>query len=263
MPVDIKSKKELDLMRAAGKIVAEILVDLQEHAKAGVSTAELDRRARSILEKYGATSPFLGYPNVKKNDPKFPAWICTSINDEIVHGIPKPNRILRDGDLLKIDVGANYAGYIGDSAWTFPIGNVSDKAKQLMRVSEESLMQGIAQVHAGRHLWDVIRTIQNEVESHGFNVVREYQGHGVGRDMHEEPSIPNFLDDEFEKRPTNITLKPGMTLAIEPMVVTGKWQTRTLGDKWTVVTKDHGLAAHYEHTVAVTDNGPEILTLWK
>src|SRR5581483_4899761 len=180
MPIDIKSKKELDLMRAAGKIVAEILVDLQEHAKAGVSTAELDRRARSILEKYGATSPFLGYPNVKKNDPKFPAWICTSINDEIVHGIPKPNRILRDGDLLKIDVGANYAGYIGDSAWTFPIGNVSDKAKQLMRVSEESLMQGIAQVHAGRHLWDVIRTIQNEVESHGFSVVREYQGHGVG-----------------------------------------------------------------------------------
>lgn len=263
MPIECKSAKELDLMRTAGKIVAEILQDMQGHARAGVSTAELDHRARMILDKYGATSPFLGYPNVKKNDPRFPAWICASLNDEIVHGIPKPKRILKEGDLLKIDVGATFGGYIGDSAWTFPIGRVSDQAQQLMRVTERSLEKGIAQACAGKHLWDVIRAIQSEVEANGFSVIREYQGHGVGRDMHEEPSIPNFLDTDYAKRPPNIVLKPGMTLALEPMVVTGGWQTRTLGDKWTVVTRDHGLAAHYEHTVAITENGPEILTRWQ
>lgn len=263
MPIEIKSKKELDLMRTAGKIVSEILNDLQEHAQPGVSTAELDRRARSILEKYGATSPFLGYPNAKKGEPRFPAWICASVNDEIVHGIPKPKVVLKEGDLLKIDVGANFGGYIGDSAWTFPIGKVSDKAQRLMRVAEESLAKGIAQAHNGKHLWDIIRAVQSEVEANHFTVIREYQGHGVGRDMHEEPSIPNFLDTDYSKRPPNVMLQPGMTLAIEPMVVTGTWHTRTLGDKWTVVTKDHGLAAHYEHTVAITENGPEILTRWK
>lgn len=263
LPVEIKSKKELDLMRAAGKIVAEILNDAQQHAKAGVSTGELEQRARAILEKYGATSPFLGYPNAKEKWPPFPGWICASVNEEIVHGIPRLKRVLRDGDLIKIDVGANYGGYIGDSAWTFAIGKVSDKARRLMQVTEAALMQGIARVHSNKRLWDVIVAIQQTVESNGFTVIREYQGHGVGREMHEEPSIPNFLDDEFDKRPTNILLKPGMTLAIEPMVVTGKWDTKVLGDKWTVVTKDRGLAAHYEHTVAVTDNGPEILTLWK
>lgn len=262
MPIEIKSKKELDLMRTAGKIVAEILNDLQVHAKPGVSTAEFDRRARVILVKYGASSPFLGYPNAKEGQPRFPAWICASVNDEIVHGIPKPKRILKEGDLLKIDVGANFGGYIGDSAWTFAIGKVSDKAQRLMRITEAALYKGIEQAHAGRHLWDLIRAIQTEVESNGFSLVREYQGHGVGRDMHEEPSIPNFLDSDYSRRPPNVILKPGMTMAIEPMVVTGKWETRTLGDRWTVVTKDHGLAAHYEHTVAITENGPEILTRW-
>lgn len=171
-------------------------------------------------------------------------------------------RFLQDGDLLKIDVGACYAGYIGDSAWTFAIGGVSDKAKELMRVTEESLKRGIEQTNAGSRLWDLIEAIQKAVESHDMNVIREYQGHGVGREMHEEPSIPNFLDQDFKKRPSNIQFKPGMTLAIEPMVVTGSWETKVLGDQWTVITKDHGLAAHYEHTVLVTDNGPEILTLW-
>jgi methionyl aminopeptidase len=263
MPVEIKSNKELDLMRSAGKIVAEILNDIQEHAKAGVSTGDLDRRAKAILDKYGATSPFLGYPNVKEGWPSFPAWICASLNEEIVHGIPRPKRVLREGDLLKIDVGARYGGYIGDSAWTFAIGQVTERARALMQVTEAALYKGIEQAHAGKRLWDVIGSIQNEVESRGFTLVREYQGHGVGREMHEEPSIPNFLDAEFEKRPPNIVLKPGMTLAIEPMVVTGRSETRTLGDKWTVVTKDQGLAAHFEHTVLVTDNGPEVLTLWK
>ena len=262
-PVEIKSRKELDLMRAAGKIVAEILNDLQERAQPGVTTHELDERAQKILDKYGATSPFMGYPNAKERGPKFPASICTSVNEEIVHGIPRKKRILKEGDLLKIDVGANYAGYIGDSAWTFAIGNVSAQARELMRVTEQSLAAGMAQVHSGKRLWDLIATIQEFVERHGMNVVREYQGHGVGRDMHEEPSIPNFLDEEFDKRPANIQFKPGMTFAIEPMVVTGSWETKVLGDQWTVITKDHGLAAHYEHTVLVTDNGPEILTHWK
>lgn len=262
-PVEIKSKKELELMRAAGKIVAEILNDLQERAVPGVTTKELDTRAQQILEKYGATSPFLGYPNSKPKGPKFPASICTSVNEEIVHGIPRKKRILQEGDLLKIDVGADYAGYIGDSAWTFAIGKVSAQASKLMRVTEESLNVGIQQVQNGTRLWELISAVQASVERSGMNVIREYQGHGVGREMHEEPSIPNFLDDEFEKRPANIQFKPGMTLAIEPMVVTGNWDTQVLGDQWTVIAKDHGLAAHYEHTVLVTANGPEILTAWK
>lgn len=261
-PVEIKSRKELDLMRAAGKIVAEILTDLQERTRPGVSTLELDRRAQNILDKYGATSPFLGYPNARRKGPKFPAVICTSVNEEIVHGIPRKKRILQQGDLLKLDVGANYAGYIGDSAWTFAIGEVSPQSRDLMRVTQESLAAGIEQVQKGNRLWDLIAAIQACVEKSGMNVVREYQGHGVGREMHEEPSIPNFLDEEYDKRPSNIQFRPGMTLAIEPMVVTGSWETKVLDDQWTVITRDHGLAAHYEHTVLVTENGPEILTLW-
>ncbi len=263
LPIEIKSKKELDLMRAAGKIVAEILADMEQNAKPGVSTGELERRARAILDKYGAKSPFLGYPNSEDKGPAFPGWICASVNEEIVHGIPRNKRVLKEGDLLKIDVGAYYGGFIGDSAWTFAIGKVSDAARHLMQVTEASLYAGIAQVQLNKRLWDVIAAIQHKVESNGLTVIREYQGHGVGRQMHEEPSIPNFLDEEFDKRPTNIALKAGMTMAIEPMVVTGKWDTKVLGDKWTVITKDRGLAAHYEHTVAVTENGPEILTLWK
>lgn len=262
-PVEIKSKKEMELMRAAGKIVAEILSDLQQRALPGVTTRELDERAKQILDKYGATSPFLGYPNARPKGPKFPAYICTSVNEEIVHGIPRKKQILQEGDLLKIDVGADYAGYIGDSAWTFAIGKVSAQAQELMRVTEESLNVGIQHVQNGTRLWDLIGAIQQAVERSGMNVVREYQGHGVGRDMHEEPSIPNFLDEEFEKRPANIQFKPGMTLAIEPMVVTGSWETQVMGDQWTVIARDHGLAAHYEHTVLVTPNGPEILTAWK
>lgn len=261
-PVEIKSRKELDLMRAAGKIVAEILNDLQNKAQPGVSTLDLDRRAQQILEKYGATSPFLGYPNAHAKGPKFPGNICASVNQEIVHGIPRKKRILQEGDILKLDVGADYAGYIGDSAWTFPIGKVSAQAKELLQVTEGSLAVGLEKVQSGARLWDLISTIQEFVERNHMNVVREYQGHGVGRELHEEPSIPNFLDGEFEKRPANIQFKPGMTFAIEPMVVTGSWETKVLDDQWTVITHDRGLAAHFEHTVLVTDNGPEILTRW-
>lgn len=262
MAIDIKSAKELDLMRAAGRIVAEILQDMSEHALPGTTTAELNERAHAILARYGATSPFYGYPNSRPKEPPFPGDICASLNDEIVHGIPTSKRVMREGDLIKIDVGAEYGGFIADSAWTFAIGDVSPVAQRLMRVTEAALNKGLAEAHTGRHLWDVIRAVQTEVEGNGFTVIREYQGHGVGRDMHEEPGIPNYLDEDYHKRPPNISLRPGMTLAIEPMVVTGNWRTRQLPDKWTVSTRDRGLAAHYEHTVAVTDNGPEILTRW-
>ncbi len=263
MPVEIKSPQELDLMRAAGRIVGEILKDLSEHARPGVSTGELNDRAHAILAKYGATSPFYHYPNARRSDPAFPGDICTSLNEEIVHGIPRPKRTLKEGDLLKIDVGAEYGGFIGDAAWTFAIGEVSPEAARLMRVTESALMKGIAEARAGNHLWDIIRAIQHEVELNGLTLVREYQGHGVGREMHEEPSIPNFLDEEYHRRPPNLLLRPGLTMAIEPMVVTGSWRTRQLPDKWTVSTRDNGLAAHYEHSVAVTENGPEILTQWR
>lgn len=263
MPIELKSEKELDLMRTAGKIVAEILNDLAENAKPGVTTGALNQRAQAILDKYGATSPFFGKPNIKPGEPKFPAAICTSVNDEIVHGIPSAKRELKEGDLLKIDVGAEFGGYLGDSAWTFGIGHISDQAQRLMRVSESSLLKAIAEAHSGRHLWDLIRAVQTEVESNGFTLIREYQGHGIGRDLWEEPGIPNFLSDDYRQRPPNVVLRPGMTFAVEPMVVTGSWQTKTLGDKWTVVTRDHGLATHYEHTIAITDNGPEVLTKWQ
>ncbi len=263
MPIDLKSPKELELMRAAGRIVAEILQDISEHAKPGVSTGELNDRAHAILQKYGATSPFYGYPNARPSDPAFPGDICASLNNEIVHGIPRAKRILKEGDLLKIDVGAQYHGYIGDAAWTFAIGEVSPEAQHLMRVTEAALFKGIAQAKAGNHLWDVIRAIQTEVESNGLTVIREYQGHGVGREMHEEPSIPNFLDEDYHRRPANLLLRPGLTMAIEPMVVTGTWRTKQLPDKWTVITRDNGLAAHFEHSIAVTENGPEILTQWR
>jgi methionyl aminopeptidase len=263
MPIELKSPKELDAMRAAGRIVAEILQDMSEYARPGVTTGELNDRAHNILSKYGATSPFFGYPNSKPKEPSFPGDICASVNDEIVHGIPRAKRVLREGDLLKIDVGAEYGGFIADSAWTFAIGQVSPVAQRLMKVTESSLAKGLAEAHPGRHLWDVIRAVQTEIESNGFTVIREYQGHGVGRDMHEEPGIPNFLDEDYHKRPPNVLMRTGMTLAIEPMVVTGNWRTRQLPDKWTVSTRDRGLAAHYEHTVAITENGPEILTQWK
>jgi methionyl aminopeptidase len=263
MPIELKSSKELELMRAAGRIVAEILRELSEQAQPGVTTGDLNERAHAILTKYGASSPFFGYPNIKRNEPPFPGDICASLNDEIVHGIPRPKRVLREGDLLKIDVGAEYGGFIADSAWTFAIGKVDPPAQRLMQVTESALMKGLAEAHSGKHLWDVIRAVQTEVESNSLTVIREYQGHGVGRDMHEEPGIPNFLDEDYHKRPANVSLRPGMTLAIEPMVVTGNWRTRQLPDKWTVSTRDRGLAAHYEHTVAITEDGPEILTQWK
>lgn len=247
----LKSPREIQIMREAGRIVARVHAILREAIRPGISTWELDQLAAETIGKYNAVSCFLGYRG-------FPAHICTSINEELVHGIPRKDRILKAGDIISIDVGVRYRGFIGDSAWTYAVGEVSPEAQALLRVTEESLYQGIAQAHPGRRIVDISRAVQRHVEAHGFHVVREYTGHGVGRQMHEAPQVLNY---ESQDPDGQIILEPGLVIAIEPMVQIGTWQTRTLTDNWTVVSKDHSLAAHFEHTVAITNNGPEILTL--
>lgn len=247
----LKSPREIQIMREAGRIVARVHAVLSEAIRPGISTWELDQLAAETIGKYNAVSCFLGYRG-------FPAHICTSINEELVHGIPRKDRILKAGDIISIDVGVRYRGFIGDSAWTYAVGEVSPEAQALLRVTEESLYQGIAQAHPGRRIVDISRAVQRHVEAHGFHVVREYTGHGVGRQMHEAPQVLNY---ESQDPDGQIILEPGLVIAIEPMVQIGTWQTRTLKDNWTVVSKDHSLAAHFEHTVAITNNGPEILTL--
>lgn len=247
----LKSPREIQIMREAGRIVARVHAALREAIRPGISTWELDQLAVETMNRYNATSCFLGYRG-------FPANICASINEELVHGIPKKDRILKEGDIISIDVGVRYRGFIGDSAWTYAVGAISPAAQELMCVTEESLYQGIAQAQAGRRVVDVSRAVQRYVESHRMNVVREYTGHGVGRQMHEAPQVLNYESDDPDGQ---TILQPGLVVAIEPMVQIGTWQTRTLKDKWTVISKDRSLTAHFEHTVAITNNGPEILTL--
>lgn len=244
-------------MRQAGRIVAEVLAAIREKARPGVSTVELDVIAEEIITRRQATPAFKGYPHNGRND--FPASICTSINEEIVHGIPSPRRILKEGDILSVDVGAIYKGFYGDAALTLAIGEIDAEAQRLLEVTEGALKAGIAQAYAGNHLWNLIRAIQTHVETRGFNVLHEYQGHGIGQHMHEKPDIPNFLGPRGH-RPKNYPLLPGMTIALEPMVVAGDWRTRVLDDGWTVVTADGKRSAHFEHTVAISDGEPEILT---
>jgi methionyl aminopeptidase len=242
-----KSKTELELMREAGKIVALTHRELAENIRPGITTKELDSLAEDFIRKHGAVPSFKGYHG-------YPASICTSVNEELVHGIPGP-RILKDGDIISIDIGAHIYGFHGDSAWTYPVGHISEKAVQLLRVTEESLYKGIEQVREGNRLSDIGHAIQNYVEAAGFSVVRDYVGHGIGRQMHEDPQIPNYGPPGRGPR-----LKVGMTLAIEPMVNAATYHCRTLADNWTVVTADGNLSAHFEHTVALTEDGPEILT---
>ncbi|HEX7588478.1 MAG TPA: type I methionyl aminopeptidase [Anaerolineae bacterium] len=244
----IKSQSEIAKMRQAGRLVAEVHEALRERIKPGVSTADLDAIAYDIITQRGAKPSFLGYRG-------YPASICASINQEVVHGIPNKKRVLQEGDIIAIDVGATLDGFVGDAAFTVGVGHVSDTAARLMEATEGSLLAGIAQVQPGKHLDDISGAIQDYAESRGFSIVREYVGHGVGRAMHEEPQIPNYRQGKLGPQ-----LKPGMTLAIEPMVNEGVWETRTLRDKWTVVTQDGKLSAHFEHTVAVTEGEPEILT---
>jgi methionyl aminopeptidase len=236
-------------MREAGRVAAESLAMLRTKVKPGVTTAELDAVAYEIITKRGAKPSFKGYRG-------FPASICTSINEQIVHGIPSPKVVLKEGDIISIDVGATLKGYVGDNAATLPVGRVSDEAMRLIETTQSALMAAIAVACGGNYLDDISGAVQDYAEARGYSVVREYVGHGVGRQMHEEPNIPNYRQGKRGPQ-----LKPGMTLAIEPMINQGVAATRTLRDKWTVVTKDGKLSAHFEHTIAITEGEPEILTL--
>jgi len=242
-----KSDFEIDLMRIAGRIVAETHQVLAKAIRPGVSTKELDQIAEDFIRSKGAIPSFLGYGG-------FPGSICTSINEELVHGIPS-NRVLQEGDIISIDIGAEYKGYHGDSAWTYGVGNLSDLAKKLMKVTEESLYKGLEKATPNHRLSDISHAIQQYVEAHGFSIVREYVGHGIGQNLHEDPQIPNYGPPNRGPR-----LKPGMALAIEPMVNAGERYVKTLSDNWTVVTQDKSLSAHYEHTIIITDSGHEITT---
>jgi methionyl aminopeptidase len=244
----IKSPQEVAIMRQAGKIVAKTLQRLTEEIKPGIKTSHLDSLAASELKKYGAKASFKGYRG-------FPASLCVSVNDEIVHGIPG-ERELNTGDIVSLDFGAVVNGFHGDGAITVGVGRISPKAQELMAITEAALMVGIKEARNGAHLGDVSAAIQNYVETRGFSVVREYSGHGVGRDLHEDPLVPNFGPSG-----EGPVLQKGMTLAIEPMVTTGDWQTRVASNKWTVLTVDGSLAAHFEHTIAISEDEAEILTL--
>ncbi|MGN0465581.1 MAG: type I methionyl aminopeptidase [Lachnospiraceae bacterium] len=249
MSVTIKSKTEIELMREAGKILARTHEELGKAIKPGISTYEIDRLGEEIIRSYGCIPSFLHYQG-------YPASICVSVNDEVVHGIPSKNRILKEGDIVSLDAGVIYKGYHSDAARTHAVGEISKEAKRLIDVTRESFFEGIKFALDGNHLVDVSRAIQNYVESNGYSVVRDLVGHGIGRNLHEDPQIPNFAG----KR-RGIRLRPGMTLAIEPMVNCGRYEVNWLDDDWTVVTRDGSLSAHYENTVLITEDGPEILSL--
>lgn len=245
--IELKNPSQLDRMRVAGRIVAETLALMRELAKPGITTLELDRKAEEYIRAQGAIPAFKGYNG-------FPATLCTSVNEQVVHGIPSL-RYLESGDIISIDCGAVIDGYFGDAALTLPIGEVGEDLLKLLRVTEESLMLGIAQAKLGNRLYDVSNAVQKHVEPNEFSVVRDYVGHGIGRAMHEDPQIPNYGKPGRGPR-----LEVGMALAIEPMVNMGTYEVRTLKDHWTVVTKDSRPSAHFEHSIAITENGPEILT---
>lgn len=253
MSVIIKSERELALMRQAGRIVAEVLNLMSEMVRPGVTTAELDQAAEALIRQRGAIPSFKGYRG-------FPASICASINEEVVHGIPSRKRALRAGDIISIDVGTIYQGYQGDAAITLPVGEIPPETRRLLDVTQSALMNGIAAAREGARLWDVIRAIETTVRAAGYDVLHGYSGHGIGRQMHEDPSIPNALTQPRGARVPNIVLRKGMTLALEPMVIMGSGEPRVLDDHWTVVAADGSLSAHFEHTIAVTDGEAEILT---
>ena len=244
----LKSAREIDIMRKACQISAEALRLAGEAVKEGVSTYEIDKIAYDFIKKQGAEPNFLNYNG-------YPATACISINDEIIHGIPSKNRILHRGDIVSIDLGAVIDGYNGDNAATFAVGEISDDAKRLCETTEESLYKGIEKALAGGRLGDIGYAVQSYCEDRGFSVVREYTGHGVGTHLHEDPSVPNYGTPG-----RGVRLLPGMTIAIEPMITLGKAAIKVMPDGWTVKTKDGSLAAHYEHTVAITSSGPVILT---
>lgn len=246
--ISLKTPKQLRLMREAGRITAETLLYVGEIIREGMTTLELDHAIRKFIERHGATPTFLGYNG-------FPGSACISLNDEVIHGIPQKGRVIREGDLVKVDVGACWKGYNGDSARTYPIGKVSEEAQKLLEKTKESFFQAMQVALAGNRVGDIGFAVDQHIRAAGYSVVREFVGHGVGAALHEEPDVPNYGTPGRGPR-----LYPGMTIAVEPMVNAGAPNVRVLANGWTVVTKDGSLSAHYENTIAITDNGPMILT---
>jgi methionyl aminopeptidase len=249
--INLKTPAEIAIMREAGRINATVLAAARELLQPGVSTADLDAAAEEVLRKHGAVSPFKGYGH-----PPFPNSITVSINEELVHGIPSQKRKLKEGDIVSVDCGTFFEGYVADSAFSAGVGTVSAKAKKLLEVTEQALQEGISKMRAGNRTGDVAAAIQEVVERHGFHVTREYTGHGVGRTMHEGPQVPNY-----GTAGTGTILRSGMVIALEPMILAGTHRTKVLADKWTVVSADGSLTAHFEHSVAVTEGAPLILTV--
>jgi methionyl aminopeptidase len=243
-----KSAREIGFMRAGGQILADVMDRLRTVVVPGISTLEIDEDVEAFIKKRGAKPAFKGYRG-------FPATVCISINDEVVHGIPSPHRRIKPGDIVGLDLGCIVEGYYADCAFTLAVGDVPPAVQRLLDVTKESLDLAIEQCRPGRRLSDVSHAVQRHVEAHGFGIVRAFVGHGIGRALHEEPQVPNFGDPGRGPQ-----LRPGMVLAIEPMVTMGGWEVRVLEDGWTAVTQDGSLAAHFEHTIAVTDAGPEVLT---
>ena len=246
--IERKSPQEIARMREAGQVLVAAMWLCREMAKPGVSTLEIDQEVEALIRKAGARPAFKGYRG-------FPATICASINDEVVHGIPAAHRRLKEGDIVGLDLGAIVEGYYADAAITLPVGEVTPDVQRLLDVTRESLERAIVESRSGNRLGDVSAAVQRHVEAAGFGVVRAFVGHGIGRELHEDPQIPNFGEPG-----TGPVLKPGMVLAIEPMVTMGHWGVRVLADRWTAVTEDGSLTAHFEHTVAITESGPDVLT---
>lgn len=249
MAVTIKSNREIELMREAGKILARVHEELATFVKAGMTTLEIDKKGEELIREFKCIPSFLNYNG-------YPGSVCVSVNDEVVHGIPSKDRMIREGDIVSLDTGVIYMGYQSDAARTLAIGEVSEEAKRLIKITEESFFQGIKFAKEGYHLNDISTAIQEYVEAAGFSVVRDLVGHGIGTHLHEEPEIPNFR----QKR-RGLKLQAGMTLDIEPMVNAGRYDVEWLDDDWTVVTEDGSLSAHYENTILITKDGPEILSL--
>jgi len=260
MAIPIKNAEAIARMRETCAIAATVLQRLREAVQPGITTFDLEELARKTMAAYGARSACYRYPSSTPGVRPFPAHACISVNDEVVHGIPDIRRILRPGDIVSLDIVVEYNGYIGDNATTVALAPIAPRTAELLRVTREALDLGIAQAIPGNRIGDISETIQRHVEKHGFGVVREMVGHGVGRTMHEEPQIPNFAD---RKKTRTDIIRPGMTLAIEPMINQGTWRTKVSPDGWTILAADGAPSAHYEHTVLTTETTPEILTIPK
>ncbi|MBR4651043.1 MAG: type I methionyl aminopeptidase [Prevotella sp.] len=253
MAIFLKTEEEIELMRAANQLVGRTLGELAKHIQPGVSTAELNKIADTFIRDHGATPTFLGFPNPYGSD--FPASICTSVNECVVHGVPREDQILKEGDIISIDCGTLLNGYNGDSAYTFPVGEISDDVRQLLRTTKESLYEAIKVAVHGGHVGDISQTVQDYCEAQGYGIVRELTGHGIGKKMHEDPQVPNY-----GRRGNGPKLKENMCIAIEPMVTQGDRKVWMLEDKWSIVTRDQKPAAHYEHTIAIRKGEAEILS---